>query len=156
MSTALEALLDIAIRHVLPLVVERVATSAVDGAIHTQMPPALVGSLDRGSMSLVPPRPDSETVTVASSTPGRLRFQVAGLRGNLTRAETISTALRRLPGIRTVSANPLVGSLLVHYEPDQISVAGIVAATEAVSAVSSRQSVCRRNNDRPYVPAAVR
>jgi Ca2+-transporting ATPase len=69
---------------------------------------------------------------------GRARFRIAAL----YRAETLKIALEQSlgtePGIHTVRANPLIGSLLIHFEP-QRSVAEITTLLQQHLAAALKQ-----------------
>lgn len=49
--------------------------------------------------------------------PGRLRIRVAAIKGNTTRARGLESILQAKEGVATVEANPLTGSVLIHYDP---------------------------------------
>jgi ABC transporter family protein len=51
-----------------------------------------------------------------SAVPGRVRWEVDGLRNRPWRAATAETALQHTPGILSVEATPRTGRLLVHYD----------------------------------------
>lgn len=48
-------------------------------------------------------------------TPGRLRFVLPAIRGDQRRAAMLRARMRALDGVAEASANPLTGSLIVHY-----------------------------------------
>jgi hypothetical protein len=56
------------------------------------------------------------SVRVAHASPGRIRLKVADLKDDPQMARGIEASLRNVPGIRSVDANPLTGSLLLTYE----------------------------------------
>ena len=56
------------------------------------------------------------TATVVHSLPGRLRVAVPRLRRDARAAAAVRARLRRLPGVGTVRANPLTGSILVEHD----------------------------------------
>lgn len=60
-------------------------------------------------------------ISVIHSLPGRVRFNIPGLRGNRSLAEVISQGMARLTGIRSVLANPLTGRVLVLYKEGQLN-----------------------------------
>jgi hypothetical protein len=57
--------------------------------------------------------------------PGRLRVWLPTLCHNPTLARQVTARLSRLPGVRQVRANPLTGSLLVHYQPGTLTLAAL-------------------------------
>ena len=50
--------------------------------------------------------------------PGRLRLKVPGAKGNADFLDKVKAALDPIQGIREIDVNPLTGSVLVHYDPD--------------------------------------
>lgn len=54
------------------------------------------------------------------NTPGRLRVKALNLKRNHRAAEFFERHLQGLDGVRRVAANPVVGSLTVHYDPDAL------------------------------------
>lgn len=52
-----------------------------------------------------------------SGVPGRIRFSVVGLRRNPALKAAVEAAFNDLAGVRSASANPLTGNVLVHYDP---------------------------------------
>lgn len=72
-------------------------------------------------------------ITIRSSLPGRARFAAIALRHQPLRARTVEATLRRLPGLRSVTITAATGSVLVHYDPDAITLARLVATvTDAI------------------------
>ncbi len=67
-------------------------------------------------------------MTVRSSVPGRVRFAAIALRNQPLRARTAEAILRHLPGVRSIAIDPATGSVLVHYDPDILTLARLVAA----------------------------
>jgi hypothetical protein len=53
--------------------------------------------------------------------PGRLRVKLAAIKRAPAVAEHLEQVLRRDKGVVEVVANPLTGSLLVHYDPQRTS-----------------------------------
>ena len=49
--------------------------------------------------------------------PGRLRVKVAGIKKSPQTAGQVEQALRQEPGVTAVGANPVTGSVLVHFDP---------------------------------------
>jgi hypothetical protein len=58
----------------------------------------------------------ADDLRLRSAVPGRVRWEVAGLRNRPWRAATVEMALRHTPGILAVEATPLTGRLLVRYD----------------------------------------
>ena len=54
--------------------------------------------------------------SVLSHVPGRVRFRVAGLRGDEIWAGTLAARLSGLPGVRGAEVNVRTGTALVHYD----------------------------------------
>lgn len=48
--------------------------------------------------------------------PGRIRIQVDGLKGNAKLGEAIRLLAGRVPGIRQISASTITGSVLICYD----------------------------------------
>ena len=51
--------------------------------------------------------------------PGRLRLRVPGAKGEEDALREISSAIARAPGINQVEYNPVTGSILIQYSPEQ-------------------------------------
>jgi hypothetical protein len=60
-------------------------------------------------------------IRVVHAIPGRVRLKIISLRDNPELAREIRARLAGLQGIRRVEANPLTGSLLVLYDPEEIT-----------------------------------
>lgn len=67
-------------------------------------------------------------ITVRSSVPGRIRLAVIALRNQPVRARAVEATLRQIPGVRAVTITPMTGSVLVHYDPDILTLARLVVA----------------------------
>jgi hypothetical protein len=61
--------------------------------------------------------PEQRELALLHWVPGRLRLRSAALRGHPERAAELEARLRSRPGVRSASANPLTGSVLVLYDP---------------------------------------
>lgn len=61
-----------------------------------------------------------EGLNVVHALPGRVRLKVAQVKGNPALARQAQKQLARVPGIRQVEATPGTGSLLIHYDEDQL------------------------------------
>jgi heavy-metal-associated domain-containing protein len=55
---------------------------------------------------------------IAHHVPGRLRFRIPDAKGNPERLEQARTALEVLEGVRSVDVNPLTGSVVIEYDPE--------------------------------------
>jgi hypothetical protein len=53
-------------------------------------------------------------------TPGRLRVRIPSIRGNPRRAKRVQELFENVEGIDQVTLNELTGSLVVHYDADQM------------------------------------
>ena len=56
-------------------------------------------------------------VQVVSTTPGRTRLAVVGLRGDTALAARLEEALLALPGVEEAQTNPSTGRLLLRFDP---------------------------------------
>ncbi|MFN8637273.1 MAG: hypothetical protein U0893_25775 [Chloroflexota bacterium] len=70
------------------------------------------------------------SVEVLSAVPGRARLRVQGLRDDAERAQAVVGAVLALDGVGKAEANPLTGTMLVHFDAGVTSVDRIVAALE--------------------------
>jgi len=61
-------------------------------------------------------RVEGMSVRVAHALPGRIRLKVDTIKHDAQRAEELGSKLRTVPGIRSVEANPVTGSLLLTYD----------------------------------------
>ncbi len=61
-----------------------------------------------------------EGLKVVHALPGRVRLRVAKVKGNPALARQAQKKLAQVPGIRQVEATPGTGSLLIHYDGDQL------------------------------------
>lgn len=59
--------------------------------------------------------------------PGRLRVSLSMLKRNEPAARPLRARLRALAGVRSVSVNPLTGSVIVHYDRDEFDPAALWA-----------------------------
>ena len=50
--------------------------------------------------------------------PGRIRVKTASVKGNPGLAQKVEEFISVLDGVTTVQANPVTGSVLVHYRPE--------------------------------------
>jgi len=61
------------------------------------------------------------TFTLCHAIPGRLRVKVTAIRRAAEEADVLAYWLAKLPGIRKAQANPLTGSVILHYDPQATS-----------------------------------
>ena len=59
---------------------------------------------------------------------GRLRIKIPEVKGNGGKALEVENYLQLLSGLEQVSANPVTGNVLIHYNPRLIGVEEIIAA----------------------------
>jgi len=52
--------------------------------------------------------------------PGRLRFKLLQLKGQVRRAEEVEKAVRQMKGVVSIEANTITGSLLIHYDVTEV------------------------------------
>lgn len=73
-------------------------------------------------------------LNVVHAIPGRLRLRVDKIKGDPALARKAQNALIRVPGIKQVEAQPLTGSVLIHYELAQVlTEEAAMALTDAFS-----------------------
>ena len=60
--------------------------------------------------------------------PGRLRVRVARVRRNPELAEAVRRAMERVEGVQSAEANPLTGSVVLHYNPASTSAGALLSA----------------------------
>jgi Heavy metal associated domain 2 len=65
-------------------------------------------------------RPSALHLDLAHHLPGRLRLRSALLKGNARASEEAQRHLAEISGVRSASANPLIGSILLKYDPEVI------------------------------------
>lgn len=64
------------------------------------------------------------------TTPGRVRVRLARGLSNAHQQARIERALRALPGVRHVAANPLTGSVLILFDPTRLDARDLLARIE--------------------------
>lgn len=75
-----------------------------------------------------------QEVTVVHALPGRLRLKVPRVKGDAAFARRVEERLRAVPALRQVTAVPLTGSVVVHYDPHAItSPPALLALSEAAT-----------------------
>lgn len=86
-------------------------------------------------------------------TPGRLRIKTLNLKRNQRATEFFADHLQGLDGVLRATANPVVGSLTVHYDPDllrpeelleHLKERGLLAAEAALPAQDPRRQALDR------------
>ncbi len=97
---------------------------------------ALAGKMkqhkDLGGLPLLKTGP----VRVAHALPGRVRFAVPGLKGSAPSELAPLQSLRKLPGITTVNASHISGSVVVKYSPGAVEPVMILMGLARVLGVS--------------------
>lgn len=78
---------------------------------------------------------------------GRLRVRNPRLKNDPALAETVVSAVKRVPGVKSAEANVITGSLLLYYDPVQTQVAAVMAAIEPLLVPIETAAV-----DRPAPP----
>jgi len=63
--------------------------------------------------------------------PGRVRIKVAAIKKAPEVAARIESALRQEPGVADAVANPVTGSVLVHFDPEQTTPPAFLARLES-------------------------
>ena len=73
-------------------------------------------------------------ITVVHAIPGRVRLKIPQLRDNPELARDIQQRVSGHQGIRRIEANPLTGSLLVLYDPSELtSLESLLALSETLT-----------------------
>jgi hypothetical protein len=76
----------------------------------------------------------TQDIVVVHAIPGRLRLKVAKIKGDPALARKAQNALIRVPGVKQVEAQPLTGSVLIHYElAEVLTEEAAMALTDAFS-----------------------
>jgi hypothetical protein len=131
--------LEIAARQLIPVLVTEVSAQAFRHAARTA-----TASAARRAVASVPTRAGTlhalRAATVISEMPGRVRLQIAGLRGNAALAAALDARLRAVPGVSRVEVNPLTGKALVQYDPRRTTLPRILTAAEPPAARPRRRS----------------
>jgi hypothetical protein len=58
-------------------------------------------------------------LSIAHQVPGRVRMKIPSAKGNTELLQQISKTFAVIPGIERVTANPLTGSVVLHYDIDR-------------------------------------
>ena len=69
---------------------------------------------------------------------GRLRIKVPDVKGAPTVACVIESGVRALPGVESVTASAVTGSVVVVHDPEVTEPAEILAAIRALAGISTR------------------
>jgi hypothetical protein len=81
--------------------------------------------------------------------PGRLRVRVAGIKGDAQGASRLGCLLREVDGVTSVAANPLTGSVLVHYDPATLCMSALMARIPASEKPSRHGPTVRKRAVEP-------
>jgi hypothetical protein len=124
---------ELAVRHLLPVVLDRVIEHIGSSTLRSpRVRSEPRGPRSRPRLALVVPR-DTPRWTILSETPGRVRFRVPSLYRNPTVARLIADILAARRGVLTVRSNPRTRSVLVEYDEGELSardVARVLAVVE--------------------------
>ena len=81
-------------------------------------------------------------MSVRHRLPGRLRLHLAGLKSGCLSRAPLCEVLSKSPGVTTVQANPLTGSLLIMYRPQEIGEAELIRQVgEAAASCAAHSAV---------------
>lgn len=69
---------------------------------------------------------------VAHAIRRRIRLLIPSLLGDIERLITLEILLRKRPAIRSVRVTPSIGSIVVHYDPEQLDQAGLLKLIETL------------------------
>lgn len=89
-----------------------------------------------------------EQATYIHHVPGRLRVRLAGAKNNPTKTQSLRTLLRSTPGVLSVTASAVTGSVLVHYDSRYTSAPALL---QQLRARDARQPVSTTAILRPSV-----
>lgn len=89
---------------------------------------------------------EGELLSVRHRLPGRLRLQLAGLKSGRLSGASLCELLQQLPAITSIQANPLTGSLLILYRPEELGEAELIGQVDkaAASCMAPPRRVPRR------------
>ena len=79
------------------------------------------------------------TIDYVHHVPGRLRVCVRDARRNQAVAGSIAQLIRTAAGVKSVNANALTGSILIHYDPNQTSQRNLMSVLDSAG-LGSRPS----------------
>lgn len=88
---------------------------------------------------------------------GRLRVNIAGVKGSPIRALDVEDRLGRLNGIRRVSANPVTGNVLIFYHDSAISQHDLLETLRTLGMVHPTHSDVMRlgHNEHPVLATLI-
>jgi Heavy metal associated domain 2 len=132
-------LFELATRYLLSALVEEVVGRSIEAVARRTLDSCIRPNGHRSRPSVA---------TVVSDIPGRVRFRVDALRDDAARAAAMVRSLQGQPGVCAVCANPVTGTVLVHYDPNQVTLALLQSMLEGrsrrVSAGRNRRLSARR------------
>lgn len=64
---------------------------------------------------------NADGVKILHFLPGRVRLKVSAIRKCSAEAEILGSALRSIPGVRSVEISTATGSVLIHYEASTLA-----------------------------------
>ncbi len=88
--------------------------------------------------------------------PGRLRLKLPSLKGDSEIAAAVERDLAVIPGVTAAIANPVTGSLIIHYRHREIAAEDLWAALQALGLVAGGMSESapeRRHSADPVLAA---
>jgi hypothetical protein len=93
-------------------------------------------------------------IRVVHAMPGRVRIKISRLKGNVVAARELQDRLSEVRGVQRVEANPVTGSVLVLYDPEEldpldslISMGGTFAPLFPGLNISELQALLTSDND---------
>lgn len=87
-------------------------------------------------------------IEIVHALPGRVRLKVARLKGDPALAGEAQIQLKGVPGINEIEANAITGSILIHYDKEQLM------SPEPLAALSGTLSALLPEVDTAHLPAA--
>jgi copper chaperone CopZ len=77
---------------------------------------------------------------------GRLRIKIPAVKGAARKAREVEGHLALCPGVEEVAANPITGSVLVHYHPRLIGQEEIILAIQEMGYLEENPLKTSRNS----------
>jgi len=77
---------------------------------------------------------------IGHSSPGRLRVKIPSKKGDAPFFNTLQALFAGLPGLQSISANPLTGSLLIMHSLDEATVKDILQSYNLSSATDDNKA----------------
>jgi len=74
-----------------------------------------------------------KTVTIVHAMPGRIRVRLDRASRSPEGVQSLVDAISKVEGVRQVQANPVSGSILVHYDPEVLGIEGLYLAARAAN-----------------------